>query len=519
MKNFAELYLEMNRASIATTKVLALKHYLEKANEEELKIAVSFFLGHNIKSIVKVDVLKAIVCDLVQIKEWMFEECIKQGPTIDETISLLIPPPEILMIDALSDSLAMISRAKNLNNEDLKAFILNYWKSHDAASRIVFNKIITGKFKFQIGMDVLSDSFSQWTGIHACIMNHRLENADFKKLNFEKKLMLQDTSEELFLLPHENITIPVLDVNLVTLGEADNWYCLERQKGVKVQVVKRKGEVHIWDENKRLISTKFPEIVNALKVWPDGTVVVGVVQCLLNNTLDPLALQKRISRTRIIKKTLDEFAVVFIVEDVWEVEGENVVKNNFSERRLKLESFIQKYLNEHLHLAEIISFSTWDVLKAYRNKSSANKIAGWQLFHSGKEASSKTFYWEKQESKVYAILMYVKTGPVYSSGQGLEYTFGLWQNEALVPFVKITTGMRPEDRKFIDAFLKDNTIEKFGPVKNIKAEIVFEIFYSGIEKNPRKKSGLKVLQPRLGARLIDFDVNQVGQLSVLICSD
>jgi len=116
-------------------------------------------------------------------------------------------------------------------------------------------------------------------------------------------------------------------------------------------------------------------------------------------------------------------------------------------------------------------------------------------------------------------LMYVKTGPVYSSGQGLEYTFGLWQNEALVPFVKFTTGMRPEDRKFIDAFLKDNTIEKFGPVKNIKAEIVFEIFYSGIEKNPRKKSGLKVLQPRLGERLSDFDVNQVGQLSVLICSD
>src|SRR5213595_2771819 len=93
--------------------------------------------------------------------------------------------------------------------------------------------------------------------------------------------------------------------------------------------------------------------------------------------------------------------------------------------------------------------------------------------------------------------MYAQPGSGRRAGLYTDYTFGVWDNGALVPFAKAYSGLTDEEIRHVDAFVRRNTLEKYGPVRTVRPELVFELAFEGIQRSPRHKSGIAVRFPRM----------------------
>jgi DNA ligase-1 len=105
--------------------------------------------------------------------------------------------------------------------------------------------------------------------------------------------------------------------------------------------------------------------------------------------------------------------------------------------------------------------------------------------------------WKMDPHSVDAVLMYAQPGSGRRAGLYTDYTFGVWEGDRLVPFAKAYTGLTDDEIRKVDAFVRRNTLEKFGPVRTVKPELVFELAFEGIQRSTRHKSGVAVRFPRM----------------------
>jgi DNA ligase-1 len=105
--------------------------------------------------------------------------------------------------------------------------------------------------------------------------------------------------------------------------------------------------------------------------------------------------------------------------------------------------------------------------------------------------------WKVDPLSVDAVLIYAQAGHGRRAGLYTDYTFGVWDGDALVPFAKAYSGLTDEEIRKVDAFIRRNTLEKFGPVRTVKPELVFELHFEGIQRSARHKSGIAVRFPRM----------------------
>jgi len=96
-----------------------------------------------------------------------------------------------------------------------------------------------------------------------------------------------------------------------------------------------------------------------------------------------------------------------------------------------------------------------------------------------------------------AVLIYAQPGHGRRAGLYTDYTFGVWDGDQLVPFAKAYSGLTDDEIRRVDAFVRRNTVEKFGPVRTVKPELVFELAFEGIQRSARHKSGIAVRFPRM----------------------
>jgi DNA ligase-1 len=105
--------------------------------------------------------------------------------------------------------------------------------------------------------------------------------------------------------------------------------------------------------------------------------------------------------------------------------------------------------------------------------------------------------WKVDPHSVDAVLIYAQPGSGRRAGLYTDYTFGIWDGDRLVPFAKAYTGLTDEEIRKVDAFIRRHTLEKFGPVRTVKPELVFELAFEGIQRSTRHKSGIAVRFPRM----------------------
>ena len=205
--------------------------------------------------------------------------------------------------------------------------------------------------------------------------------------------------------------------------------------------------------------------------------------------------------------------------DILYLNNEDLREKNWDERRTILESWYCKNKNRFFDLSKIINFNSWKNLAEIRK----NEIIDDQ--HEGLMIKSKYspyisgrpkghwYKWKKDPKTVDAILMYAVRGHGKRSSYYSDFTFGLWDGDQLSPIGKAYFGFNDNELKILDKFVRNNTIKKFGPVREVEKTFVIEVAFDSVNSSTRHKSGVGLRFPRIKRLREDKPTNEVLQLS------
>jgi DNA ligase 1 len=237
---------------------------------------------------------------------------------------------------------------------------------------------------------------------------------------------------------------------------------------------------------------------------PDGTVIDGEILPFANGQVLPFnVLQTRIGRKNVTPKILKDAPVVIFAYDLLEWKGEDIREKPLAERQFILSGLVERVnFKPWLQLSPKGEFESWDELSEKRQFSRNYLAEGIMLkrksSHYGVGRRRGDWWkWKVDPFSIDAVLIYAASGSGRRANLFTDYTFGIWRGEELVPFAKAYSGLTDKEIYEVDAWIKKNTIEKFGPVRTVKPELVFEIGFEGLQKSNRHKSGVGVRFPRI----------------------
>jgi len=280
-----------------------------------------------------------------------------------------------------------------------------------------------------------------------------------------------------------------------------------------------------------LITEKFPEYQILQTCLPNGTVLDGEILSFEKNNDEnskinggvvlPFALlQTRIGRKNVSRKQLQEAPVAFFAYDILELNGEDIRNKTLQERRIELEKIVEQVKNNSLQLSPVIDFNSWETLAKIRERSRDINAEGIMLkrksstYQVGRKVGD-WWKWKIDPLTIEAVMVYAQKGSGRRSNLYTDYTFAVKNGDELVTFAKAYSGLTDKEFAQVDAFVKRNSIEKFGPVRTVKPELVFEIAFEGIASSNRHKSGVALRFPRIHRWRKDKIVDEINTLDDL----
>jgi DNA ligase-1 len=286
-------------------------------------------------------------------------------------------------------------------------------------------------------------------------------------------------------------------------------------------MIKRNNELFVWSRGEELMTEKFPEYTILKDLLPDGIVLDGEIIPVENGKPLPFSvLQTRIGRKNITKKQLTEAPISFFVYDLLEYNYEDWREKSLQERRNKLENILKDINNTAIKLSPVIDFKEWDDLAALRSTSREMNSEGIMLkrknsiYHVGRKRGD-WWKWKIDALTIDCVMIYAQKGAGRRSNLYTAYTFAVKDGEKLVPFTRAYSGLTDKEFAQVDNFVKRNSLEKFGPVRTVKPELVFEIAFEGIAASKRHKSGVALRFPRMSRWRKDKKVEEINTLDDL----
>ena len=305
------------------------------------------------------------------------------------------------------------------------------------------------------------------------------------------------------------------------LGNVKDWQAEWKWDGIRSQIIKREGKIFIWSRGEEMLNEKFPELESLGFLLPNGTVIDGEIIAWQNRRPLPFGeLQKRVGRKSVTKKIISNIPVVIIAYDLLEINSEDIREEPLISRNKKLFELVNNISDKRLLYSSKIDTNTWDELKEKRDESRSRFVEGLMLkrIFSPYRVGRKKGYWWKWKIDpltVDAVLIYTQRGHGRRAKLYTDYTFGIWDGDVLVPFAKAYSGLTDDEIHKVDSFVRQNTIEKYGPVSTVKPELVFELAFEGIQKSTRHKSGVAVRFPRINRWRHDKTINDADDLDTI----
>jgi DNA ligase-1 len=301
--------------------------------------------------------------------------------------------------------------------------------------------------------------------------------------------------------------------------------------GIRVQAVRERGAdgdvvARLYSRTGDEISGAFPDLMAALDF--EG-VIDGELLVLRDHRVQPFGdLQQRLNRKTVDAKTMAAFPAGVRAYDLMAEAGEDLRALPFAGRRTRLEAFVARHGNERLDLSPLAPFQSWEglaALRAHPPEGDASQAEGlmlkrWDSVYEAGRPKGPWFKWKRDPHLVDAVLMYAQRGHGKRSSFYSDYTFGVWTAEgALTPVGKAYFGFTDEELKQIDKFVRDHTIERFGPVRSVRADrgfgLVFEVAFEGLQRSTRHKSGVAMRFPRINRIRWDKPAGEADTLATL----
>jgi DNA ligase-1 len=313
-------------------------------------------------------------------------------------------------------------------------------------------------------------------------------------------------------------------VDFARLDPAD--YAAEwKWDGIRVQAVSEGGVKRLYSRTGDDISGAFPDVVETLRF--EGA-IDGELLILRDGRVAPFGdLQQRLNRKAVDSALVAAQPAGIRAYDILADGGEDVRHLTFAERRQRLQALVGKLAAPHIDLSPVQPFKSWDELAHLRAEPPAGDaqaaegvmLKRWDSIYEAGRPKGPWFKWKRDPYLVDAVLMYAQRGHGKRSSYYSDYTFGVWHEGALTPVGKAYFGFTDDELKLIDKFVRDNTTDRFGPVRAVRAGrdfgLVLEVAFEGLQRSTRHKSGVAMRFPRISRIRWDKPAAEADELSTL----
>ncbi|NBE06301.1 ATP-dependent DNA ligase [Paragemmobacter ruber] len=531
MKAFAALFTALDGTTKTSAKLAALTEYFRTAPEADRIWTIALLSGRRPKRSVSATELRAWAAEAAGLPLWLFEESYAMVGDLAETIALILPPAEARVEVSLSEMIAALIALTGQPEAQRRAAILRHWGQLGATERLLFNKLITGGYRMGVSQGLMTRALAMATGVEEAVLAHRLMG-DWSPQEMRFEMLVRADAGGPDSRPYPFALAAPLEEGPDSLGDPGGWRAEWKWDGIRGQLIQRAGAFALWSRGEELITDRFPEFAPLADFLPHGTVLDGEVVAwdgAWDGTSDGAAgrplpfadLQKRIGRKTVPRKLLAEAPALMLAYDLLEEAGQDLREHPFDARRARLEALVAR-LPEGLplRLSPAIAFDDWASLAATRATARERLAEGVMLkratspYHVGRKRGD-WWKWKLDPWTVDAVMIYAQAGHGRRANLYTDFTFAVRDGNALVPFTKAYSGLTDAEFAEITRWVQKNTLERFGPVRRVPPELVFEIGFEGIQESPRHKSGIALRFPRMIRWRRDKPVDEIDTLEGL----
>ena len=521
MKRLVQLFEEIDTTTSTKAKVTALATYFQTAPPRDAVWTLYYFLGRKQKRLVKRKTIQTAVQELSELPDWLFEQSYTAVGDLAETIALLTESighkvfTDVPLHVWIEERLPFLSKQ---NEDEQKIILKNWWRELATEEVFILTKLLTGGFRAGVSARLVVRGLVEAFQWDEAVLSEKLIGE--WPVTEDWFLGLGSAEREgLSLYPYPFFLASPVDGEPKALGPIQDFAVEWKWDGIRSQVVKREGQVAIWSRGEELISQSFPELLILGKELADGTVLDGEILAFAEGKVKAFAdLQKRLQRKKVSEKMVKENPAVFLAFDCLQANNVDLRHQPLGERRRILDSIVKDTNHPTLQSSTLILLESWDELLTLRGESRSRGVEGMMLkrlssvYQMGRKKGD-WWKWKIDPMTLDAVMLYAQAGHGKRANLYTDYTFGLWKEGQIVPFAKAYSGLSNEEIGKLDAWIRKNTLEKFGPVRSVKPLKVFEIAFEGIQLSPRHKSGIAVRFPRILRERLDKKPEEADSLA------
>ena len=521
MRAFSELFESLDTTTSTNEKLAKLTRYFRSANPSDAAWAAYFLSGRRLKRLIGGAMLRRWLIQETGLPEWLLEETYAEVGDLAETVALLV---DNVRGDEHNDLpleqwIERLLSLQDMDETQRREHVARWWRELDARGCFLLNKLLTGELRVGVSAGLVERALAEVTGHPRPVIAHRLMGAWQPSPSFWAFLHSEADAAGDRTRPYPFCLASPLEADPESLGPVTDWLIEWKWDGIRAQIVRRTGSVHIWSRGEELMTERFPEVVEHTLQMPPDTVIDGEIVAWRDGQVRPFGeLQQRIGRKKLSAKILADTPVHLIAYDLLEQDGQDIRSLPMLERRQRLERLLEN--RPWASVSPQVTEASWADLKKQRADSRSRCVEGLMLkrqdsaYGSGRQRG----VWWKWKIEPYSfdgVLVYAQPGRGRRANLLTDYTFAVRDGEKLVPVAKAYSGLTDQEISRVDRWIRQNTVERFGPVRSVKPELVFEIAFEAINESSRHKSGVAVRFPRIARWRTDKPVAEANTIEDL----
>jgi DNA ligase-1 len=527
MRAFSQLLDDLAFTRSRNTKLKLIGEYLKTTPDPNRGIGLAALTGGLSIPAVKGAAVRAVAEERVDpVLLYMSRDYVGD---MAETVSLLWPTPggEPELDDGticISDAVERLANAGKLNAPRVLAEMLDHL---DASGRFALLKLATGNLRIGVSARLAKQALADAFGLDVDSVEevwHGLAPPYLELFDWAEGRGPQPTAQDVpvfrpFMLAH-----PLEDTVLSLEDYAAEW----KWDGIRVQLVRTGGQTRLYSRTGDDISGSFPEIAAAFSAEGvlDGELLVrgsdqGSADLHGGAAASFNALQQRLGRKTVSARMQSQYPAFVRLYDILFDGSEDLRGLPWTGRRARLEQFVPKLDPERFDLSRLIEARDFEQLSEIRSKARDAAIEGVMLkrrdspYVPGRRVGF-WYKWKRDPLTADCVLMYAQRGSGKRSSYYSDYTFGCWAEDGqLLPVGKAYFGFTDEELKWLDRWVRNHTVERFGPVREVEKSLVLEVAFDSVHSSTRHKSGLAMRFPRISRIRIDKPAAEADRVETL----
>ena len=418
-----------------------------------------------------------------------------------ETVALMWPAPSPSCGDIPSLA-GIVGQLRRASRDEVAPLLAPWLDALDATGRWALLKLVTGSLRIGVSARLAKVALAEWGDVDATRIEevwHGLTPPYRPLFDWLEGRAPAPAAGDLPNFCPLMLAQPLDDADLAGLDPGA--YLAEwKWDGIRVQLAARGGGKRLYSRSGDDVGAAFPDVCAAM---PDEATLDGELLVVRDGAVAPFNdLQQRLNCKTPNAKLLRDHPAAVRLYDILREAGEDVRGLSFAARRARLEAWYCREPRPRLDLSPMVPFSSWDELRELRDGARERGIEGLMLkradaaYVAGRP-KGPWFKWKRGALTLDTVLMYAQRGHGKRSSYYSDYTFGAWRGDELVAVGKAYSGFTDEELLRLDRWVRSNTVQRWGPVREVAPAVVLEVAFDSVHRSPRHKSGVAMRFPRI----------------------